>query len=71
MQYPRPVLRHRFAEYGDPAAIRFGEAHDHADGRGLAGAIAAKQPHDRATRDAEADRIDGRLTPVPFDERFD
>jgi hypothetical protein len=39
---------------------RLEEAHHHADGRRLAGAVPAEEPEDRAGLDREVERVDGR-----------
>ncbi len=67
------VARHVDAEHADRARGRHDEPHDHADRRGLAGAVAAEQAGDRARRDGERDRVDGGRRAEAFGEpaRFD
>ena len=53
------LARHVGAEYPDRPGGRGREAHDHRQGGGLAGAIAAKQADDASRLDAKAQRVHG------------
>src|SRR5688572_18680788 len=54
------------AEHGDVAAVGAQDVHQHADGRGLAGAIGADQREHGAFRHAQAQVLDGFESPKPF-----
>jgi hypothetical protein len=51
--------RHVGAEHLGDSLRRQDETHDHRDRRGLACAVAAEQPDDRAARDGKANAVDG------------
>ena len=65
------VMRHVVAEHADRAAGRLDQAHDHADRRCLAGAIAAEQPRRRANDEREGERPDGDGFVIGLAEAFD
>ncbi len=50
------------------AAARLGQAEQHQDGGGLAGAVGAEQPEDLATADLQRQRVDGRAIAVALGE---
>ena len=53
------IAAHIGAEHPHLARARHHEAEQHGDGRGLAGAVAAKQSDRRALGEREADMVDG------------
>jgi len=53
------LLGHGATEHADAARGRRHQPHDHRNGRGLAGAVAAEQPRHRTARNREGDVIDG------------
>ena len=59
------------AQHLDPARGRQHQPHDHGDGGGLAGAVAAEQPGNAAARNAERDVVDGAGGLVELDEMRD
>ena len=59
VQHLVALARHVGAEHARLAGGRDDEAHQHGDGGGLAGAVAAQQRRDRAARKREADAVDG------------
>ena len=67
---PRLVLsgefRDRHAEHAELAAARPGQPHDHAHGRGLAGAVRAEQADAARGRDLEINALDGMHPAVGF-----
>ena len=67
-QHLGALLRHRMPQHLDAARGRQHQPHDHGDGRGLAGAVAAQQAGDAAARDAERDVVDRAGGLVEFDE---
>ena len=65
------LLGHRTAQHLDAPRGRQHQPHDHGDGRGLAGAVAAEQPGDAAARDAKRDVVDGAGGLVELDQMRD
>src|SRR4051794_27913439 len=59
-------LRHRLADHVDLAAGGVDEAQQHADHRGLAGAVRAEQAEARPLRHDQIDSVDRGHPPVPL-----
>ena len=70
-QHVGALLGHRTAQHLDTPRGRQHQPHDHGDGRGLAGAVAAEQPGDAAARDAERHIVDGAGGLVELDQTRD
>ena len=70
-QHLGALLGHRIAQHLDAPRGRQHQPHDHGDGRGLAGAVAAEQPGDAAARDAKRDVVDGAGGLVELDQMRD
>src|SRR5680860_1211634 len=68
LRYVVTVAAHIGPEHADLAGARLDEPEQHGDGRGLAGAIAAKQRHRRAGLDGKTDVIDGRDRAIALGE---
>ncbi len=52
-QHVGALVRHRTSQHLDAPRGRQHQPHDHGDGRGLSGAVAAEQPRDAAARNAK------------------
>jgi hypothetical protein len=71
VEHAMAVDGHVVAEDAHASRRRQDEAEDHADGRGLAGAVAAEDPGDRPRFDLKADPVDGGDGLVALGQRFD
>jgi len=70
-QHGRALLGHAMPQHLHAAGGRQHQAHDHRDGRGLAGAVAAEKAGDAAARERKGDVVDGAGLLVDLDEVID